>query len=696
MKNVSLKINGKQIFADEGTTILEAARQSGIQIPTLCYHPRLRPLGHCRLCLVEVEGLPRPITACDNPVRDGMVIETDTPLLREMRLEILTMALAVHPYEDCLTCEKGGACELQEKAYSLQSALPQQLEREAGSAAVDENPHIERDERKCIICGRCIEVCRSVVGRAVFSLAGNGINTRVIAARDGRECSLEEAGCIFCGQCVDVCPVAALLEKGRASGGREWEMKTVPGVCFECSLGCLLERRVVGDRLLKITVPREGEKAAWLCSKGKFGVREPEAERITVPLARENGNWIEIDYEEALRRTAEAFLRIKEDYGAGALAVIGDGRASNEEAYVLQKWARGVLGTNNIDLGSEPAWVEAVLAAREIAGPRAVGPTMAELQQAGAILVVGVDLAERIPVVQMAIQQAARFGRAAIVRVGPAAEDENAWVRVCLEPGPAGAAALLQAIAAALSGASGAALEEQAAAAGVSAEALRQAAELLKAERSYTVVAPSFWEAADTAAVQALLALARSAGQLSRGVSNLLMLSAASNARGILESGGTPHWLPGIRPVADAAVREEAAAVYGAPLPGKAGLERQKILAAAASGKIKGLFACGKVDPGASLRGVVFLAVQCATFDAVPEGADVVFPAPLPHEIEGAYTSAAGRIHCNYAAAKAPVKAGWETGCDLAAACGATWRFADLAALRQEAAPNCDCCASER
>ena len=262
-----------------------------------------------------------------------------------------------------------------EKAYSLQSPAGA---AGAGNrtAAGDENPHIEQDERKCIICGRCIEVCRSVVGRSVFSLVGKGVNARVIAARDGRETGLEEAGCIFCGQCVDVCPVGALTEKGRVAGGREWEMKSVPGVCVECSLGCVLERRVVGGELVKVTVPREGEKAAWLCIKGKFGVSEPETGRVTVPLARENGVLKEIDYQEALRRTAEAFLKIKEDYGADALAVTGDGRSSNEEAYVLQKWARGVLGTNNIDLGSEPAWVEAVLAARETAVPGLWPPWM--------------------------------------------------------------------------------------------------------------------------------------------------------------------------------------------------------------------------------------------------------------------------------------------------------------------------------
>ena len=250
---------------------------------------------------------------------------------------------------------------------------------------------------------------------------------------------------------------------------------------------------------------------------------------------------------------------------------------------------------------------------------------------------------------------------------------------------------MLKAIAAALGDVSGSAVDEQAAAAGVSADALKQAAELLKTAPSYTVVAPSFWETAGPEAVQALLALARAAGQLSQGQSNLLLLPAASNGRGILENGGTPHWLPGFKPVADAAAREEAAAVYGAQLPGAAGLERREILAAAASGKIKGLFASGKIDPGASLGGLVFLAVQCATIDEVPDCADVVFPAPAPHEKAGSYTNAAGRAHCNYAAATAPVKAAWETG-DLAAASGAAWRFADLAAVRREAAAlNCGC-----
>ena len=251
MKNVSLKINGKQIFADEGTTILEAARQSGIQIPTLCYHPRLRPLGHCRLCLVEVEGLPRPITACDNPVRDGMVIETDTPLLREMRLEILTMALAVHPYEDCLTCEKGGACELQEKAYSLQSALPQQLEREAGSAAVDENPHIERDERNASFAGAASRSAALSWPRRL-SLAGNGINTWVIAARR-RECSLESR--------LYLAPVRGCLQWRRSwKKGALWRPgvgdENGPRVCFECSLGCL-----------------EGGLSATACSRSRCPAR---------------------------------------------------------------------------------------------------------------------------------------------------------------------------------------------------------------------------------------------------------------------------------------------------------------------------------------------------------------------------------------------------------------------------------------
>ena len=196
MKAVSLTVDGKRIKAAPGTTILEAARESGIEIPTLCYHPRLRPLGHCRLCVVEVEGVAAPVTSCDHAVQEGMVVTTSTPHLEAIRREIISLLLCDHPYEDCLTCEKSGACDLQEKAYSLQVELPA-LIRDL-PVTRDDNPYIVRDEAKCILCGRCLRVCRDYAGRNVFGLLSGGIESRITPVHEGEAASLEEAGCIFC------------------------------------------------------------------------------------------------------------------------------------------------------------------------------------------------------------------------------------------------------------------------------------------------------------------------------------------------------------------------------------------------------------------------------------------------------------------------------------------------------------------
>ena len=666
MKTVNLQIDGKKIFAEEGTTILEAARQNGIEIPTLCYHPRLAPLGHCRVCIVDVKGFDKPITSCDNPVREGMVVETSTPEIQEMRDQILVLSLSTHPYKDCLTCERTGTCELQEKAYEFKVDLPEQLDRDVPAEKAEDNPYITRDEEKCILCGRCVQVCRTGPGCYVYEIVGNGVDTRVVPYKDGKEVTLEEAGCIFCGQCVDVCPVAALTETGRAAAGREWELSRVPGVCMECSVGCFLERQATADELIKVTVPTEGEKVSWVCQKGKFGTHKPAADPVEGPMQLEGSNYKDVAYDEAVKKTAQALLEIKEKSGSEALAVLASGKQSNEESYLLQKLARSVLGTANVDLGVEKAWGQAYQGMYKITGPDVCSPTPATMQDCEAILVLGSDLEESHPVAAFAIQQAGRFGDAVIVRVGEEKERKSAWNEIKIDCKPGSEAAVLKGITAALRGedVSGPAKE-----AGVAAEDLQKAAEQVAKVKSCTVVGSSFFENADDAKIEALLAMAEAGGQLEYGQSDLLLLSRYSNAAGTIVLGGSPSFGPGF-----------------VALNGKAGLSCEEVIAAANEGKIKGALVFGDGFAGSKPGGLDFLAASCANHSEVPEKSDVVLPAQSPEQKNGTFTNSSGITCFNEAIQdNAPESSkDWKLICDLAEAMGERWNYTSLEDVREE------------
>ena len=663
MKLVSLTIDGKRIYAAAGTTILDAARKNGINIPTLCYHPRLKPLGHCRLCLVEVEGVGAPVTACDNPVQEGMVVTTSTPQLEAMRREIITLLLANHPYKECLTCEKTGSCDLQEKAYCYQVELPELIR--PLPVTRDDNPYIVRDEAKCILCGRCYRVCREFAGRSVFGLLSGGIESRMTPHRHGEPVSLEEAGCIFCGQCVDVCPVGALTERQRAVAGREWELASFAGVCMECSLGCSVERDFAGKKLARVTGSGGGEKSSWLCQKGKFAASPQDDTLLTAPLLRDGEGFREVSYEEALQEASRAFLEIRKRRGPAALAVIAGGRCSNEDSYLLQKLAREAMGTSHVDLGLKPALVEALWALEKITGPGIPGPAMDSLKDSEAIFVLGEDLAATTPVAAMAVERACRFGSAVLVQIGSAGEELAAWERMLLQPKPGREAHLFKALAVLVEGQPAAEAVEKT---GLEEALLRRAAQLLAGGRSVILVAPSFFERGGEW-IEPLLQAAQAAGLVERGRSSLLFLAEEGNARGILEAGGAPQLLPGY-----------------VSLNGKSGYSREQILAAIAAGEIKGLFAALDGVSGQLPSGLEFLAVMCASRSDIPAEAKVVFPASPLYLKEGSFTGSDGRRKENQVApgASGPAWPEWRVIAALAAAMGAAAAYGSLQEVQEE------------
>ncbi len=664
---LTLKIDGKNIFATPEATILEAARANGIEIPTLCYHPRLSALGHCRVCLVELEGLELPVTSCDNPVARGMIVTTNSPRLVKMRMQMIELALATHPYKDCLTCFRTGSCELQEKAYCYQVRLPVQLERSIPKTNREQKAELVRDEEKCILCGRCIKVCGSGAGRFVYSMIGCGVNTRIVPWRDGHEVTLEEAGCIFCGQCIDACPVAALSEKTRPFGGREWELTAYPGVCFGCSLGCYLERQVDGNRLIKNTVPREGDRVAWLCSIGKF--EDVAAAVATNPLIWQKGAGAEpgkIDYNSAINLAATAFAKIKQDNPGGqAIAVLADGSVSCEEAYLLQKLARQVFETANLDLGLEPAWACAYLKTVELTGCGVYGPTMAHLCKADSILVIGSGLAESHPVADMALRRAGRYSNTTLIGVDRRGESFNAWQEIIFEGGYSSIPELLQDIKSAIGSKDLPASQPNSR---QDPQKINQVARLMQLPKSYTVVCPTFFEEADQLCLDALINLAAAAGQIAGGEQRLLLLSAYQNAAGILNFGGASAFGPGLK-----------------PLNSGTGINRAQITGASQKGEIKGLLYFGKNNIP-DLPGSTYTVVASS---ANPEGSvtvDLFFPTPTAAAQEGLFINSANQMRLNNMAIKpAPeTREGWRLICDLAAALGARWRYSSLDDIREE------------
>jgi predicted molibdopterin-dependent oxidoreductase YjgC len=665
VKNVSLTIDGKTIEAAAGTTILEAARKSGIEIPTLCYHPRLRPLGHCRLCVVEIEGIAAPVTSCDHEVQEGMVVTTSTPKLEAIRKEIISLMLSDHPYEDCLTCEKSGNCDLQERAYAWQIELPALL-REL-PITDDENPYIIRDEAKCVLCGRCYSVCADFARRNVFGMVENGIETRITPVRVGAEAlepvTLEEAGCIFCGQCVDVCPVGALTERERVSAGREWELSVYPGVCVECSLGCAVQRHFAGDRLVRVTAENGGERGGWLCIKGKFTPvdKDGKEEPLTAPLLRGEGGYVEVSYDRALQETARNLAEIGEKRGSAALAVLAGGHCSNEESFLLQKLAREALGTAHIDLGVNPGWIDALGALEKITGPGVCGPSIDDLEEAEAIFVIGERLAESNPVAAMAVERACTLGSTVLIQAGTEEKEIAAWDRVTLKLQPGAEAALFQQL--------GVALRKKTASPAEGEEAdLYRAAQLLKKERSVIIVAPSIFESGGRDWIEPLLEAARWAGKLDRGRNSLLFLAEEGNARGILETGGTSRYRPG----------------YDS-LNGEAGYSRTEILASARSGEIKGIFASVEGLKESFPPDLELLAVLCSSRKEIPPEAKVVFPV-LPARLkEGTFTNSAGLQQQNSGAlSTGGIWPEWQVIAALIRALGAPAECSSLQEVQEE------------
>ncbi len=364
MEEITLTINGQVVDAFKGMTVLEAAQAAGIYIPTLCHHPDLEPYGGCRLCVVEIEkvrGLP---TACTIPAADGMVVTTESAAINDVRRTSLELLLTNHPCDclechrrercdpfdiclrhvavtdRCVVCPANKNCELQ-KVVDYLGVHQLRVHKDTRSVPVDtSNPFFNLDRNRCILCARCVRTCNEITGVGAIDLAYRGYSMKVATIGDK---PLMDSICRSCGECMVRCPVGALTPKN--THYPEWEVKTI---CPYCGVGCQMYLGVQDNHVVSVQGDAEGPaNKGRLCVKGRFGITEfiHHPERLTTPLIRKNGRLEETSWEEALALVASEL----ENYSADQVAVIASAKCTNEDNYVMQNFARAVLGTNNID-----------------------------------------------------------------------------------------------------------------------------------------------------------------------------------------------------------------------------------------------------------------------------------------------------------------------------------------------------------
>jgi formate dehydrogenase major subunit/formate dehydrogenase alpha subunit len=386
---INLKINGQPIQAEPGKTILQVAKEHDVHIPTLCYHKDLSPTGNCRMCVVEVKGGRFLSAACVTPIWEGMEIETSSEKVMKDRKMTLEMMLANHP-ADCMTCDVAGECELQDLAYEYQAQIPAWGTKGTRyKADSDPNPFIRVDMNKCILCRRCESACAEIQGRNVWGVAKRGFDEVIVA---GAGVNMLEARCESCGQCVAYCPTGALSNKMNYGMARAHQVKKVTTTCAYCGVGCQFDLLVKNNKVIGVSSnPNAPVNGMALCVKGRYAydyihhperVKKPRVRKylldgktkaevaeeikqwravnsktkqpvtgdlVADPLVASPWDWVETEWDVALDIVAKKLSDIRKDFGADSIGVLTSAKCTNEENYVMNKFARQVVGTNNID-----------------------------------------------------------------------------------------------------------------------------------------------------------------------------------------------------------------------------------------------------------------------------------------------------------------------------------------------------------
>jgi formate dehydrogenase (NADP+) alpha subunit len=669
---ITLSINHQSISCFPGTTVLTAARENGIKIPTLCHHDDLAPQGACRICLVEDENSGRLMAACVTPVAQGLSLLTHSPEVLRHRRNIVRLMIAEHP-ESCVVCDKGNRCRLRGIAAELGIGeiglypMPNYMPLEQA------NPFISRDLSKCIMCGKCIRADHELVVVGAIDYNLRGFESRPCTLNNQ---GLEQSPCTFCGTCLSMCPTGALSPAGSSHVGTP--EREALSVCGFCGVGCALSMGVDGNSVVTVNPAAQPDTVnrATLCVRGHFAHDFLNSkERLTQPLIRTEGTLAPATWDAALDRVAETIMAIKHEHGPGSLAFWGSPRCTNEENYLFQKIARALLGTPNIDnsghFGGRRHWQ--VIDERTGGGYRNLPFT--NLEQADVILAIGADPSQTLPVMSYHIKRAVKKGTTLITAGTGATElDRFATLRIALCPD--GHLPFVQGLCAHLLDIGGADIESVerhtegfdafrgsiaaldhaalAQAAGVAWDSLAKAAEALKGRRICAIAGHEvIHQPQGLACVDGLLDLLLMTGSIGAPNTGLYVESQENNLIGAWDMGAAPDALPGRERLGDQTARRQWEKHWNCRLSPDPGLNLPQMIEAAEKGRIKALFILGE-NPLRSLTRtdrlqnalarIDFIVAQDIVRNETVEMAHVVLPGAAFAEKAGSFTSLEGRV----------------------------------------------------
>ncbi len=683
---VQVEIDGLPATVKAGTSILRAARESGVDIPKLCATDSLKPFGSCRMCLVEVEGRKGYPASCTTPIEAGMKIRTQTEALAQLRRNVMELYISDHPL-DCLTCAANGDCELQDMAGAVglrEVRYGFEGENHLDAGVDSSNPYFQFDASKCIVCSRCVRACDEVQGTFALTIQGRGFDSKVSA---GISEDFLNSECVSCGACVQACPTATLMEKSIVDHGQP--ERSVKTTCAYCGVGCSFVAEMRGDQVVRMTPDKDGQaNHGHSCVKGRFAWGySTHRDRVLDPLIRDSIDkpWRKVSWDEAIQYTAKRFKEIQAEHGRKSIGGITSSRCTNEEVFVVQKLVRAAMGNNNVDTCARVCHSPTGYGLNQTLGTSAGTQPFDSVMDADVIIVIGANPTAAHPVFASQMKQRLRQGAKLIVvdprkielvksaRIkadyhlpllpGTNVPVVNALAHVIVSEGLADDAYVAERCDTESFDAWKAMIlkpenspEAVEKISGVPADDIREAARLYaRAERGAIYYGLGVTEHSQgSTMVMGMANLAMATGNIGFSGCGVNPLRGQNNVQGSCDMGSFPHELPGYRPVGDDEVRGTFEKHWGVEIDPEPGFRIPNMFDEACAGRYKGIYIQGEdvaqSDPDthhveAALRNMECVVVQDLFLNETAKFAHVFLPGTSFLEKDGTFINAERRIN---------------------------------------------------